>query len=225
MPRVSLPPEERRAQIVATAKRLFAEKGIASTKVSDIATATGTAQGTFYLYVKSKDEVVGAIAEEIAKAFADDVKAAIERREGSSMSVLVQIFDLLLVQFHSDRDVVDELHRDDNRRMHEHVSELSLTRLRPDLLALVERGVAEGTFTVDSPAFAVDFVASVATGFRQQDFADDDRLPEKLQAALHFCLRGLGVTEEPLPRLNAVQRDRPTGASHVADRIGPSATS
>lgn len=49
--------DERREQIVAGALRVFAAKGLAATKISDIARAAGVSQGLLYHYFKSKEEV------------------------------------------------------------------------------------------------------------------------------------------------------------------------
>lgn len=67
--------EDKRKKIIESALKLFEEKGYHSTKISDIVQDAGMAQGTFYLYFKSKedmfrhvaeaclDEIVGALAQ------------------------------------------------------------------------------------------------------------------------------------------------------------------
>jgi AcrR family transcriptional regulator len=47
--------EERRQQIRSSALRLFAENGLAATKMSDIAADVGISQGLFYHYYPSKE--------------------------------------------------------------------------------------------------------------------------------------------------------------------------
>ena len=49
--------QERNAQILAAARRLFAQQGFHSTKMSDIAKAVGVSQGTIYHYFSSKDDL------------------------------------------------------------------------------------------------------------------------------------------------------------------------
>lgn len=49
--------EERQAQIVEAALKLFAEKGLHDTKVSEIAAQAGVSQGTVYWYFDSKEEL------------------------------------------------------------------------------------------------------------------------------------------------------------------------
>ncbi|MGV0689924.1 TetR/AcrR family transcriptional regulator [Mycolicibacillus trivialis] len=50
--------EDRRAQIIASALAVFAEKGYEATTVSDIARHAGIGQGTIYRYIGSKRELL-----------------------------------------------------------------------------------------------------------------------------------------------------------------------
>ena len=52
---------ETRGRIFETAKRLFREQGIDRTSIADIVGAAGVSTGTFYLYFKSKDQIVSEI--------------------------------------------------------------------------------------------------------------------------------------------------------------------
>jgi AcrR family transcriptional regulator len=49
--------DERRQAILACAVRLFATRGLAATKVADIAAAVGMSQGLLYHYFPSKEEI------------------------------------------------------------------------------------------------------------------------------------------------------------------------
>jgi AcrR family transcriptional regulator len=49
--------DERRQAILSCAARLFATRGLAAAKVSDIAEAVGMSQGLFYHYFTSKEEI------------------------------------------------------------------------------------------------------------------------------------------------------------------------
>ena len=49
--------DERREQILSAALLLFATKGLAATKVTDIAAAAGMSQGLMYHYFRSKEEI------------------------------------------------------------------------------------------------------------------------------------------------------------------------
>ena len=55
---------DKRERILASALRVFASKGFFGTKVSDVAAAAGVADGTIYLYFKSKDDLLISLFEE-----------------------------------------------------------------------------------------------------------------------------------------------------------------
>ena len=49
--------EEKKRQIIGAAIKVFAQKGLYNTKMSDIAVAAGIGKGTIYEYFKSKDDI------------------------------------------------------------------------------------------------------------------------------------------------------------------------
>src|SRR6266536_2203976 len=52
---------DKRAAILRAAIRVFAHNGYFNSKVADIASAAGVADGTVYLYFKSKEEILHSI--------------------------------------------------------------------------------------------------------------------------------------------------------------------
>lgn len=69
--------EQRRAQILAVATQVFAEKGYHDARIDDIVVRAGIARGTFYLYFSDKR----AIFEELINSFLLRLNDAIERIE------------------------------------------------------------------------------------------------------------------------------------------------
>ena len=61
--RVVKKPEERRAEMVAAAARLFAQQGFVRTSVAEIVSAVDVAKGLFYYYFTTKDDMVKAVVE------------------------------------------------------------------------------------------------------------------------------------------------------------------
>src|SRR5215475_13723089 len=55
---------DKRERILGSAMRVFASKGFFGAKVSDIADDAGVADGTIYLYFKSKDDLLISLFEE-----------------------------------------------------------------------------------------------------------------------------------------------------------------
>lgn len=57
--------DARRREVVATAAKLFAERGYDSTSMSELTAATGLAAGGLYHYIEGKDDLLIAICDEL----------------------------------------------------------------------------------------------------------------------------------------------------------------
>ncbi|MGH6913233.1 MAG: TetR/AcrR family transcriptional regulator [Geminicoccales bacterium] len=64
MPRPNVEPQRRR-QILAAATRVFAQGGLATARMEDVAAAAGISKGAIYLYFPSKEALVLAIVDEL----------------------------------------------------------------------------------------------------------------------------------------------------------------
>jgi len=68
-----------RERILSAAERIFARHGFFAAKVSDVAKEAGVADGTIYLYFKSKDDLLISLFERRMQQVNDTLKAAVER--------------------------------------------------------------------------------------------------------------------------------------------------
>src|SRR5207244_5766631 len=95
---------DKRAAILRAATRVFARNGYFNSKVADIARAADVADGTVYLYFKSKEEILHSIFDQtVAEAVASGrklIKALSDPREK-----LRQIARLHLERLGADRDL------------------------------------------------------------------------------------------------------------------------
>jgi AcrR family transcriptional regulator len=187
----------RREQIVSAAAATFAQRGVANTAVSDIVRAAGVAQGTFYLYFASKDEVILAVAERFGDSMVDAIERAVERGDVPAPDKLLALRDVLgdSAALSGASDLVEILHREGNAAIHDRLSD----HLAPRLVAVVERivaqGVAEGVFDVPDVRAAAWFVLS---GLRSAELsgASFEEMPAALTAATELALRALGYGRE-----------------------------
>ena len=111
-PRSSLPALDdmrirlRRTQILEAAIRVFGKKGYHRATTKDIARAAGVAEGTIYLYFKSKSELLIALFEHLDKATTQpadlaagldlSLRAMLTRRLEADLAQLGPNFELLL---------------------------------------------------------------------------------------------------------------------------------
>lgn len=70
------PAQERRADLLAAGQALFLARGIAATSLEDITRAAGVSKGLFYLYFRSKEDLVLALQEQFSRQFAARIRAA-----------------------------------------------------------------------------------------------------------------------------------------------------
>jgi AcrR family transcriptional regulator len=75
--------EKRREELLKAATRVFAKRGYRAASISDIIAAAGAARGTFYLYFRSKQDILFAVIDDLReqqKAFI----AQLSEQEGSA---------------------------------------------------------------------------------------------------------------------------------------------
>jgi AcrR family transcriptional regulator len=77
--RVSKQPDVRREELLQAASALFDKKGVAATCIGDITDSANVARGTFYLYFKSKDDVIAELWKRYVAGFLSDAKNSFER--------------------------------------------------------------------------------------------------------------------------------------------------
>lgn len=95
---------DKRAAILRAAIKVFAQKGYFNSKVADVAKAAGIADGTVYLYFRSKEEILHSVFDRAMKKFIAEGKreiAAIERADNR----LRRIAQLHLERLGADRDL------------------------------------------------------------------------------------------------------------------------
>lgn len=70
--------EDRKAEIVREAERLFLDRGFTDTRMSDIAEAAGVTKGLLYWYFKNKEDLLGEII--------DNMRARLQRRQAEAVA-------------------------------------------------------------------------------------------------------------------------------------------
>ena len=92
---------EKRRRILEGALRAFAKKGFYNTKVSEIASEAGVADGTIYLYFKNKDDLLISLFEDRMEWIIERLRGELERTAGDAAARLrafVQLHFMLVVE-------------------------------------------------------------------------------------------------------------------------------
>src|SRR5258708_2936306 len=137
----------KRESILRAATRVFARNGYLNSKVADIARAAGVADGTVYLYFKSKEEILHSIFDQnMAEALAADRKLIGKLRDPREK--LRRIAALHLERLGADRDlaVVFQVELRGSTKFMEEFSAAGFAEYLGLLRAIFEEGQRTGVF-------------------------------------------------------------------------------
>jgi AcrR family transcriptional regulator len=146
--------EGRRQQILAAAQRCFARNGFHTTTIADVVRESGVCQGTFYLYFKTKDDVIAALADDRSQS--DALINAIAEAEADPVVGLKTLFDL------HGRILADAQRADERRAAIQGWAEAlrndsirqrliaNTLRVQREIALLIERGQRTGQFRADA---------------------------------------------------------------------------
>jgi TetR/AcrR family fatty acid metabolism transcriptional regulator len=94
----------KRERILEAAVRVFARKGYFAARVSDVARRAGVADGTIYLYFRSKEDLLVSLFDEVMRKHLDEARAELARVEGAPAK-LRRIAEHHLQVFGGNRDL------------------------------------------------------------------------------------------------------------------------
>jgi TetR/AcrR family transcriptional regulator, transcriptional repressor for nem operon len=145
------PAEQRKSDLLGAARDLFVSKGIAATTLEEITDGAGVSKGLFYVYFRSKDDLVAALQEDFSTKFAERVAraAAAEPDWANKLDACVQAsFDSYLEW----RDLHDVLfHRVEHHANASSDGQPSHVLIVAALRKLLEEGVKAGSYDVNDP--------------------------------------------------------------------------
>lgn len=197
-PRPRMDRTGKRAELATVAARVFVERGVARTAVSDIVKAAGIAQGTFYLYFESKDDLLVAVAERFVVDIGSALEASISGPEASAPRRLRSLVAALgdLGSSPANLSMAEFLHHRENQALHDRLTEPLAERLFVLVESIVAQGTAEGSMVVRESGPAAWFVLG---GLQSVERAGTPmaEVPAALDKALELALRALGVGGTP----------------------------
>jgi TetR/AcrR family fatty acid metabolism transcriptional regulator len=97
---------DKRQRILDAAVRVFAKKGFYATRVSEVAKAAGVADGTIYLYFKSKDELLVSLFEDRVERLLRYLQTELPTASSASEK-LRRIIELQLGLLEGERDLAE----------------------------------------------------------------------------------------------------------------------
>ncbi len=97
MPRI-IDKEAKKARILQAAMQVFAEKGVAKTKMTDIALAAGIGKGTIYEYFRSKEEIFAEAFNAVTQQTLFHLQQVVQE-PGDAVNKLHRLLEISLAEF------------------------------------------------------------------------------------------------------------------------------
>jgi AcrR family transcriptional regulator len=149
--------ERKRREVIATAAKLFAERGYQATSMSELTAATGLAAGGLYHYIESKEELLILICDELLDPLLERARAIVAT-DAPPAEQLRALLHAWLAQIASHRDhmlvFAQERHVIEREPQWRRVrgQRKAFEQLLDDVLA---RGERDGTMHFDDRAFTL----------------------------------------------------------------------
>ena len=143
---------ERAQQIMEIAEKLFHSQGYAQTSMDDIARATGLLKGSLYYYMKSKEDLLYRIVEEVHEISRAQLDAARQQEGVPALDRLLHFIEEQVAYLALNVTRVAVYHHEWHRLEGDRLKSVRTARRAYDdaLIALLEELQAEGSLAKDA---------------------------------------------------------------------------
>lgn len=193
--------QERRARIAQAAARVFRKKGFHTATIRDVADAAGLTQGTLYNYIRSKDDILYLVHQDLTARYIADVERAIAGLSDprARLRAALAAFVRAMRERHADIALIyQETHALERASLH---AVLAQTDAFIGLFAdMIEAARRDGMAMDGAPTLAADIVTFLPVMLSLRRWRLRDRIdgPAAEAELVAFLLRGLGCPEESI---------------------------
>lgn len=198
--RITKDPEERRNELMDAAERLFAEKGYEHTSASDIIRKVGVAQGTFYYYFDSRDDILNAVIDRYTDRYVDFARDIADDEGMTALEKFQGIVDEFLSLKSHKKQFSRYLRIEEQVARHERFRDFMETTMSPLVLRIIRQGIREGTIDVDHPQETAELIVLIVDRLvaRVRKIDDKKKRSAKAKAAAALIERILGAPKGSL---------------------------
>lgn len=161
MARTVKKPDERRADIVATARRMFESRGYDDITMNDVVAELGVAKGTVYHYYRSKEDLLEAVVLDIVGQVTAQMRQTLTTAAADPVEQLATLIAAGQVAT-AHEQILNHLHRGTNAGMHVRLLAVAIEQQAPLYAEVLHTGTAAGVFRVDNPLETAEFLLSAA---------------------------------------------------------------
>lgn len=149
----------RREEILKTARRLFVTKDYDQTTMTDIMDALQIAKGTIYHYFQSKEALFEAVIEDIVEKNVRQMEALIKTSTADALEKIQLLMDAGNIS-RENEGIIEQLHKPANDAMHSRLLASTLMKQAPLYAQIIQQGCEEGIFKTKTPLESAEFILS-----------------------------------------------------------------
>ena len=192
--------EDRPAEILAAALRIFSEKGFAATKLDEVAREAGVSKGTLYLYFESKEVLLKEVVNEFVLPHIINAESEAATYSGSIQDLIRKLVEQMRIKIlETELCGIPKLIISEATNFPE-LAEFYLLNViqrgRKFIASLIQMGVERGEFMQCDPVTVARSLLStmVFTAIWQQSLAPFDEnydMKQYLNTHVEIFLRGI----------------------------------
>ena len=194
---------EKRHLIITAAQEAFSDLGFDRARISDIARRAGVADGTIYLYFKSKDELLISLFEERVAPAMEVIEQAVAKGAQDPRGRFANLIRAYLKTMQEDPSLgsIITMQVRQSRRFITDYDNRPLARFFSVLRSMIDDGIKQGIFRSDLSIDALRWMVfgsldafTLAWGLGRNSAMDLNELGEHL---INLLLRGLSTGANP----------------------------
>jgi len=195
MTRITKSPDERKAELMTIAEQLFIEKGYDHTSPSDIIRKAGIAQGTFYYYFASKDDLARAIIDRYLDRVGEYISRVADDPTLDGPHKLLMVSDAFIDLSRKKMGIVGSASID--RSLGGRADYVNQIKAKVLFIVqqIVRQGIEEGLFQTDYPdeTAAILLFVSLYLNYELRNTRDPIERRKKINASRVMMERTLGT--------------------------------
>ncbi|HNX63834.1 MAG TPA: TetR/AcrR family transcriptional regulator [Oscillospiraceae bacterium] len=192
--------EERRKEILVTARSLFIHNGYDQTSINEILKIVDIAKGTFYYYFSSKEEVLQEIIMDIVYEGAARAERILQDSSAPLLRRIVMAIMAQAPEFEGADKLAEELHKVSNAKLEQLYRKAMLKKMTSVLEDTVKEAQKQNIIHTDFPKECIESILLMGhMMFDCETFMwEAEEYPVKLRAFLCNAERIFGVKEGEL---------------------------
>lgn len=147
-------PAKKKEAIVKIAKDLINEKGVNNVSIRDIVKSVGMAQGLFYYYFKSKEEILEIIINEYVELFCEGIEKDIDsiQMEYDNWKEKIETTIVMLVKLYRyNTSPLEKFNNKKNKELYMNMVYASIDRMAALIENVIKEAVASGFIKLEYP--------------------------------------------------------------------------